>query len=181
MPMPLPLHQLTHLLDRASWGGVEHGTTFSFQRRHLLHADTGEAHTPAAHVDAGHSGEASRPTTAARRVARAHLLQARQPHPLAPQHTLDAGGRTGPFLLQGFQVPVQMALILGLDRGGNTASSMHFRRRHPATRLRPLARGDSCGPSTQRQRATAGGARQSAAWTCCVGWGEGRKPQPGLG
>ena len=45
------------------------------------------------------------------------LAQARQPYPLATEQALDAGRRTGPLLLQGFQVPVQMPLVLGFHRG----------------------------------------------------------------
>ena len=45
------------------------------------------------------------------------LGQARHPQPLTTEEALDAGRGTGPLLLQGFQVPVQMAVILGLDRG----------------------------------------------------------------
>src|SRR5215470_13802439 len=45
------------------------------------------------------------------------LVQFRQAYPLTTEQTLDAGRRTGPLLLQGFQVPGQMPPILGFHRG----------------------------------------------------------------
>src|SRR5262249_16705720 len=45
------------------------------------------------------------------------LGQARHPEPLTTEQALDAGHGTGPLLLQGFQVPRQMAVILRLHRG----------------------------------------------------------------
>jgi hypothetical protein len=44
------------------------------------------------------------------------LAEARQPNPLATEQPFDAGRGTGPLLSEGFQIAVQMALILGLDR-----------------------------------------------------------------
>ena len=37
------------------------------------------------------------------------------PEPLTTEEALDAGRGTGPLLLEGFQVPVQMVLIFGFD------------------------------------------------------------------
>src|SRR4029450_9027945 len=45
------------------------------------------------------------------------LAQTPQPYPLAPEPALDARRRTSPFLLQRFQVPVPMAVILSFPRG----------------------------------------------------------------
>ena len=47
------------------------------------------------------------------------LRQLGQAHPesLTTQEPLDPGHGTGPLLLESFQIPVQMAMILGLDRG----------------------------------------------------------------
>jgi hypothetical protein len=110
------VHQLTHLLDRGFLGGLEHRATLSFQLRNLLTQKLVMRIYPK-HT----STQATRERRAVPTPQRVELLgqraQARQPHPLGTKQTLATGGRPGLFLLQGFQVLVEMPLILGFHRG----------------------------------------------------------------
>src|SRR6516164_9060164 len=96
--------------------GLQLGTTLRFHRGDLLTEKR---------VMGIHAEHATTETRRQRRpVPQAYRLellgqlgQARHPQPLTTEEALDAGHRTGPLLLEGFQVPMQMAVILSLDRG----------------------------------------------------------------
>src|SRR6266699_3372381 len=115
-PAPFALHQLPDFVDAGCRRGLPLGTTRRFHRgtRRTEQRVMGIHPQP--------------PTTQARRHRRAipppqgiewlgPRGQARAPEPLTTEEALDAGRGTGPLLLEGFHVPVPMAVILGLDRG----------------------------------------------------------------
>jgi hypothetical protein len=108
--------QWTPCLARGCLGGGEQGATCSCPRRHLRTPKLGRRLDP--------QPMSTQATGARRAVPQPQrvewlgpLAQARQPPPLATQPTLQAAGRTGLFLLQGFQGPVERPLILGCARG----------------------------------------------------------------
>ena len=90
------------------------------------------------------------------RISRTHSAAHVAAGHVGPQQPRDAGGRTSPFLLQGFSVPVERSLILGCHRGHHPPSltlAVVLPPQHPQQRadVSPLTRGPALAP-TDRKR-----------------------------
>src|SRR4030095_10938146 len=106
-PNAFQVHQLTHLVDADLLRGAQPRATLGFQLCNLLAQKlVMRIHPQQTTTQA--TGNLRAVPQSQRVELLSKLAQARQASPWATAQTLEAGGRTGPLLLQRFQVPVQL-------------------------------------------------------------------------